>query len=316
MPIPRCIYIIIFSILVLLLLAVPILSDKVLYQTDFSDADGWVTNSPSSYSLDEPSNRYSYLIEKGTGSYAYYELQTPYTGPFTLEFEVHPVKTDEKSSFRFGIGKDDLDSQKGPLVLAELYNQNGENLFALTAISKENLRSQTFSMPGKGNYQGNTVKFTDGTKYHFRLTWYPVEKRVSMTVTDPEDDTLLFSHFVTVSGTMDGFTHLFLTSIGEGQSRMTAEGYIDSISLIDPASVITEPRDTRTGAATPSPSPTLVIQSTPTVTEGPSGTLSDPVPLRTPLPGPPEPTRTPEAGLLQITGVVAMAAGLLLFRKR
>lgn len=316
MPISRCIYIFIFTLLVLISSTLPVLGDKVLYQTDFSDADGWVTNSPSSYFLDETSNRYSYSIEKGTGSYAYYELPTPYTGPFTLEFEVHPVKTDEKSSFRFGIGKDDLDSQKGPLVLAELYNQNGENLFALTAISKENLRSQTFSMPGKSNYQGNTVKFADGTKYRIRLTWYPVEKRVSMTVTNPEDDSLLFSHFVTVSGTMESFTHLFLTSIGEGQSRMKAEGYIDSISLIDPASVMTEPRTTRTQLATPSPSPTLIIRSTPTAPEKSSGTLTDPVPIRTPLPGPPEPTRTPEAGLLQITGVVAMAAGLLLFRKR
>lgn len=314
MPFPRCYYIVIFIFLMLLLSSVPALGDRILYQTDFSDAEGWETNSPSSYYLDEASNRYSYLIEKGTGSYAYYELPTPYTGPFTLEFEVHPVKTDEKSSFRFGIGKDDLDSQKGPLVLAELYNQNGENLFALTAISKENLRSQTFSMPGKGNYQGNTVKFSDGMKYRIRLTWYPVEKRVSMTVTNPEDDSLLFSHFVTVTGTMESFTHLFLTSIGEGQSRMIAEGYIDSISLIDPASVMAEPRETKTASITPSPSPTLIVRSTPTDIETTPAT-SAPEPVRTPLPGPPEPTQTPQAGLLQATAVIALVGCLLLIRR-
>ncbi len=309
-----------FSILILsLILSLEggVIADTPLYTTDFSDATGWETNSPSSFYLDEGKGQYHYQITGGTGSYAYYPLSGPFTGPFTLEFDVHPVLTEEKSSFRFGLGTEGYDSQKGPVVLAELYNQNGEGAFALTAISKENLRSQTYSIPGKANYSGKTVRFVDGEEYHIRLTWYPVEKRVSMTVTAPGNDTPLFSHFVMVTGKMEEFTHLFLTSIGEGQNGRKANGYIDNISLTSPSSVLATPEPVITSQE-PTPTPTLVTSVT-SVVPGQNGEpvdiTPDPIPKRTPLPAPPTPVPTEKSGTLPLIGILGVGFVLLLFRR-
>ncbi|NLV26513.1 MAG: hypothetical protein GXY48_05030 [Methanomicrobiales archaeon] len=289
-----------------------VFADRVLFSTDFTDIQGWETNSNNSFFLDS-SGRYHYLIEGGTGSYASYPLSEPHTGPFTLEFDVYPVSTDEKSSFRFGLGTDSLDSQKGPLIIAELNNQNGDNAFSLVAISKENLRSKTFSIMGKENYSGNTVRFADGEEYHIRLTWYPVDKRVSITVTKPGDNVPLFSHFVKVSGKIEELTHLFITSTGEGQNGMKAEGFIDNISLTALSSIpaTTEPTITQTLMT---PTPTLLVKTidTPEEYEIP---LAD-IPDRTPLPTPPVPTPTQESGFLPWIGISGICIALLFMRKR
>jgi len=293
-------------------------ADSTIYATDFSDAAGWETNSPASFYLDNTTGRYHYQIMGGTGSYAYYPLSLPVSGPFSLEFDVYPVLTEEMSSFRFGIGTAGYDSQKGPLILAELNNQNGENAFALTAISKENLRSETFSIPGKANYSGNTVRFSDGKAYHIRCTWYPVEKRVSMTVTVPGDSSPLFSHFVIVNGKMEDFTHLFLTSIGEGQNGRKAEGYIDNISLIGESSILATPEPLLTTSTT-TPTPTLVTSMTDTNESSEeseeSGDFIELIPKRTPLPAPPTPTPTQKAGTLPFGALFGICLVIMFARR-
>jgi hypothetical protein len=42
-----------------------------------------------------------------------------------------------------------MTARKGPLVLAELYNQNGEHAFSLTAISKRIFVHRRFQYPGR-----------------------------------------------------------------------------------------------------------------------------------------------------------------------
>lgn len=312
----------IFTLLVLVTLSsVPVSADVTLYSTNFSDTTGWETNSPASFYLDEKSERYHYLIAGITGSYASYPLAESFTGPFTLEFDVYPIKTDEKSSFRFGLGNENTDSQKGPLVIAELNNQNGDQAFSLTAISKESLRSQTFSIPGKASYSGKTVKFSDGEEYHVRMTWYPVEKRVSVTVTTPGEDTPLFSHFVMVTGKMEDFTHLFLTSIGEGQNDRKAEGFIDNIILTSPDSApgVIEPTST---PAEKTPVPVLAASITHLLakTDLQTGVTSEPetfrpTQMRTPLPNPPTPIPTEKAGFFSFGVIIGTLAVLILHRR-
>lgn len=317
-----------FSLIILLLIITLqswATADITLYATDFSDATGWETNSPSSFYFDEKTGRYHYQITGGTGAYAYYPLPEPFTGQFTLEFDVYPILTEEKSSFRFGLGTDGYDSQKGPVIIAELYNQNGEKAFALTAITKENLRSQTFSIPGKGNYGGKTVRFTDGDEYHIRLTWYPAEKRVSVTVTEPGDNTPLFSHFVMVTGKMEDFTHLFLTSVGEGQNGRKAEGFIDNISLTSQAMVKTTPEPTITTREN-TPIPTLITSVTPIPDTDFDNTLSwenadhkdvneiYPTQKRTPLPTPPIPVPTEKSGLFPLVIILGLGTVFIFSR--
>ncbi len=323
---PRLLFSFLFILLfVIFLYPCHAYADTVLYETDFTDATGWETNSLSSFYPDNQTGRYHYQITGGTGSYAYYPLPAPFTGPFTLEFDVQPVLTEEQSSFRFGLGTEGYDSQKGPLVLAELYNQNGEHAFSLTAISKENLRSQTFSIPGKANYSGKTVRFTDGEAYHIRLTWYPVEKRVSMTVTKPGETTPLFSHFVTVTGKMEEFTHLFLTSVGEGQNGRKAEGFIDNISLRSLSTVPATPEPV-ISSQEPTPTPTLVMSDTALPVSGDSsgsGEMGDqvagedmaPLPKRTPLPAPPTPIPTEKSGPAPLILLLGLLSVIVLFRR-
>ena len=233
---------------------------------------------------------------------------------FTLEFDVYPVKTKPKSSFRFGLGTDLHDSQKGPLIIGELNNQNSDTAFSVVAISQENLRSQTISIPGKSNYNGKTVKFSDGSGYHIRLTWYPVDKRVSMTVTVPGEDKPIFSHFVTVTGKMEELTDLFMTSTGEGQSGMKAEGFIDNITLTALTSIPASPQPTNTPTEL-TPTPTLVIETQEEPVE--ESTPQVVIPARTPLPAPPTPTPTQKSGLGPFTGMAAlMTIGLLFVFRR
>ena len=289
-----------------------VIADNSLYSTDFVDAEGWETNSNNSFYLDEQSGRYHYLIEGGTGSYAAFPLENPYTGSFTLEFDVYPIKTEEKSSFRFGLGTANLDSQKGPLVIAELNNQNEENAFSLVAISQENLRSKTFSIPGKENYSGKRVRFEDGEEYHIRLTWYPADSRVSMTVTKPGEETPLFSHFVKVSGKIEELTHLFMTSTGEGQNGMKAEGFIDNICL-NALSTVSEQKTPSVTETEITPTPTLVTE--PEIEPMETIAPIDTIPVRTPLPAPPTPTPTQKSGLCPIVGVFALFAAIFLIKR-
>lgn len=308
---------ILFSILVIVSLfpiTGEVFADHELYSTNFSDAALWKTNSEASFYPEVATGRYHYLIEGGTGSYSSFELKEPVTGAFSLEFDVMPISTDKKSSFRFGIGNDEMDSQKGPLILAELNNQIGENLFSLTAISKENLISKTYSMPGKENYSGKTVKFDDGTTYHIKLTWYPADKRVSMTVTTPGKELPVFSHYVVVSGKIEELSHLFLTSAGEGQAGSKAEGFIDNITLTALDSVPDTSEPTPIGTPESSPEPTIAESDTEL---NPTETLLPVDPVRTPMPAPPKPTATPtqKAGVLPIVVIGALTGMMLLYRR-
>jgi hypothetical protein len=308
-----------FSIFIILIIAGlfslsgAVIADHEIYSTTFKDASSWKTNSETSFYLDATNESYHYLIEGGSGSYSSLELKDPVTGPFSLEFDVIPKSTDEKSSFRFGIGNNEMDSQKGPLILAELNNQNGDKVFALTVISKENLISRTYSMPGKENYSGKTVKFEDGIRYHIKLTWYPDDKRVSMTVTNPDDQSLIFSHYVIVSGKIEELSHLFLTSFGEGQSGSRAEGYIDNITLTALDSIPDSTGSSVTTIPTPSSVPTIV-ESTATP-EPEEADLPVATPMKTPFPMPPSPTPTQKSGLIPIT-VIGAVIGIFLISRR
>ena len=292
------------------------LADHELYSTKFKDASSWETNSQASFYQDAINESYHYKIEGGTGSYSSVELPSPVSGPFSLEFDVMPLQTDEKSSFRFGIGNEEMDSMKGPLILAEFNNQNGDNLFSIVAISKENLVSKTYSMPGKENYSGKTVRFSDGTKYHVKLIWYPGDKRVSMSVTNPGDQALVFSHYIFVSGKMEELTRLFMTSIGEGQGGSRAEGYIDNITLTALDSVVDNSDTSALVTQTEVPVPTLVIESSGTEVIDDSY-IEVQTQERTRFASPPTSTPTPtqKSGFSPIIGLLGIFGIILIYRK-
>ena len=287
----------------------------ILYNTTFSDAPDWTTNSPERFFLENVTERYHYLIEGGTGSYSAVPLSVPITGPFILEFDVNPIRTDEGSSFRFGVGTDSKDSQKGPLVMAELANKKGGKLFYLKTVSKENVLNSIGSSPSSGG-SGSTIRFEDNTQYHIKLTYYATDNRVSITVQEIGKPGTLFTTIAPVAGKMGDLTHLFLTSLGDGVPGPQAEGYIDNITVTlpgDQAAVNPTPEPTESGSEineTPTIS-TSVVEETITQAVPPL-----PVTTRTPLPLPPTPTPTQKSGGFPLLLIVTLTGASVLISLR
>ena len=128
-----------------------------------------------------------------------------------------------------------------------------------------------------------------------------------MTVTKPGEETPLFSHFVKVSGKIEELTHLFMTSTGEGQNGMKAEGFIDNICL-NALSTVSEQKTPSVTETEITPTPTLV-------TEPEIEPMETIAPVRTPLPAPPTPTPTQKSGLCPIVGVFALFAAIFLIKR-
>jgi hypothetical protein len=272
------------------------MGDFIHYSTDFSDGQGWTTNSPDRFFHDPSTGRYHYLIEGGTGGYSIVDLPNVVSGPFTLEFDITPVFTDDLATHRFGIGSDEKDSLKGPLLMAELARKKDGRLFYLKTVSKENVLNIVGSSPSTGS-SGNTVRYEDNTTYHIRMTYYQSDNRASITVHKAGSPDLIFSTIVPVAGKMEDLTHLFLTSLGDGVTGPKAEGYIDNIILtLPPDQAVVEP------VMVSPPDSDVVVQPTlaESFVEQTSMHSLTPLPVvtRTLLPPPPapSPSSTPASG--------------------
>lgn len=270
--------------------ALPLKDNNVLYSTNFSQADDWITNSDGRYYLDNSTGRYHYLIEGGTGSYAAVMLPEKITGPFILEFDVTPDRTDDGGTFRFGIGTDKKDSQKGPLIMAEMANKKDGKLFYLKAVSKANALQMVGSSPSTGG-PGTTTRYEDGRTYHIKLTYYAADNRASIVVQEAGSPAVIFTAFVQVPGKIEDMNYLFITALGDGVPGPQADGFIDNITLSIPGSQsAVNPTDTPTPEIT-SPPQTLAPEVLETTAEPTS--VPTIAPTRTQLPSPPKATPTP-----------------------
>jgi len=290
---------------------------SVVYSTDFSTADGWITNSKDRFYPDVGDGRYHYLLEGGTGGYAAYLLPQKVNGQFILEFDVTPTKTDDGATFRFGIGTDKKDSQRGPLLMTELANKKDGRLFYLKTVSKENSLNQIGSSQSTGS-PGATVRFEDNTTYHVKMTYYAADNRASIVVQEQGSPDVIFTASAPVSGKMDDLNYLYTTAIGDGTSGPQAEGYIDNIKLTLPSSQpAVNPAETTSGqTAVETPAP-VSTKATALPTEEPTKVFT-PGPTRTPYPLPPTPAATPtqKSGFGVMTLLPALAAGAVLSLRR
>lgn len=297
--------------------AAPADDGSVLYSTDFTNAEGWITNSKDRFYPEIETGRYHYLLEGGTGGYSAYTLPQKVNGQFTLEFDVTPEKTDDGSSFRFGIGTDKKDSQRGPLLMVELANKKDGRLFYLKTVSKENSLNLVGSSPSTGS-SGATVRFEDNTTYHVKLTYYAADSRASIVVQQQGSPDVIFTASAPVSGKIEDLTNLYLTAIGDGTSGPQAEGYIDNIKLtLSPTHAAGDEKDAKNNkGADETPAP--VITSAPaTPTDEPTPVFT-PGPTRTPFPLPPTPTptQTPKSGLGFLVLLPALAGGAILAMRK
>lgn len=294
-------------------------SPDILYSTDFSAESDWSTNSNDRFFPDNGTGRYHYLIEGGTGSSASVPLPSTVSGPFILEFDVIPVRTDEGSTFRFGIGTEKRDSQRGPLLMAELANKKGGRLFYLKTVSRENVLNLVGSSPSAGSI-GSTVRFEDEHQYHVRLTYYAADNRASITVQEHGLPGTLFTTIAPISGRMGDLTHLFLTSLGDGVPGPQAEGYIDNVTL-------TIPRTQAAVNPTPEPAPgpeeipPMVTPVTPTENADQEDTGAGEAQVTPPrtkpsFPSPPTRTPAPKSGGSPLLLLAALGGVLLLTQGR
>jgi hypothetical protein len=251
----------------------------VLYNTDFTQNPGWTTNNPTRYFWDAQNGRYHYLVEGATGGYAF--VKVPYsTGPFTLEYDFYPVRTDKDAAFRFGLGSSEMDVTRGTVVLSEFTNIKYGKLMGLRVITQSNnlleVTSQSDSYCGENPGCG-TKNYEDGQAYHVVLRYDPATMSMDMRVSYKGNGTQLWGYYVNSKQDLHFMNRLMISSVGDYTGTgVSAEGYIDNVDLYLFEAATPAPTTSEiTTAPVTTTRPTAVPTSIPT-TKSPPGALLAP----------------------------------------
>jgi hypothetical protein len=217
---------------------------NIIYQTTFTTNPGWQTNNPSQDYWDPNKEMYHYGIEASTGGYAYVTVDYD-RGPFTLEYDWMPLKTDDTATFRFGLGSEEMDRSGKTIAISEFSNGKNGKLMYLRVITPNSRLVSVASGQGDEltpSYGGPTVRFEDNQTYHVILDYNDELNTVNMQVSDKNTGRQIWSYYVNIYGSLSGMDRLFLGSIGDhGMANNVAEGYIDNIKLYTKSSVTTTP---------------------------------------------------------------------------
>lgn len=270
---------------------------EIIYQEDFSASPDWTTNSPSRYYWDSEKGAYHYRVEPGSGSYSYHEVPWDDTS-FTLEYDVTPTVTMDNTAFRFGIGKKEMNYEKGPCVVTMFGNDKHGNLMSLRVITPQNhmfdYSSWAYSYGGE-TAKYPTVTFANNETYHVRVKYDQDQQTVSITVTKQPSGSQFWSYFIKPEADLHDLERIYITSIGDFSGGMNyAEGYIDNVVLTVPATATVAP----TTAAT-----TIPMASIPATTKKPTTVATT---------ASPTPTESPVSPLAAVAGIGAAALLALL----
>ena len=273
---------------------------NVIYQTGFSTNPNWQTNNPSRNYWDPARGMYHYGIEASTGGYAYVPVDYD-QGPFTLEYDFMPAKTDETATFRFGVGSKEMDRSAGTIVLSEFSNGKQGNLMYLRVITPGNKLVSVSSGQREEmtpTYGGPTVRFENNRTYHVVLKYEDEQKTVSMRVSEKTTGGEIWSYYVNIGTSLSGMNRIFLGSIGDyGMMGRTAEGYIYNVRLS--ADVPVTPATTGITIQPTTPPVTFTTRPTTRTTTG--------IPAPTPTPASPSSALIPSAAL-GITGIAFLCS--------
>lgn len=279
------------SLLVLPVSAEEQVQDVVIYQTTFTTNPGWITNSPRTYYWVPEQGIYHYEIEPSSGAYAYIDVDYP-NGPFTLEFDLTPLETVDRSAFRLAFSTKEMDRTKGTIALSEFTNGKNGRLMWIRAVTPSNklyeVSSDSFSYGEKTG--AKRVNFVDGRTYHVVLQYDDVRTTLTMRVIDKPTNNEIWGYFLNVNEDLKGMSRIVIGPVGD-YSNMgpVAKGYIDNVRLTTVRTVTV----TTTGVTTvptEEPTPLTTVKKTTRPTT------------------PPPPTPTPESPLP--AGVALAAAGL------
>jgi len=229
---------------------------EIIYQTTFSTYPDWITNSPRSYYWDPAKGVYHYSIEPSTGSYAYIEVDY-YNGPFTLEYDVTPQRTDELATFRLGFSTKEMQRTKGTIALTEFTNSKYGKIMSLRTVTPSNklfeVNSQAFSYGEKSG--AKTVNYADNRTYHVTMQYDDERMLLSMRVAEKATGKEIWGYFLDTHESLRGMNRIFIGSVGDySEMGPVAEGYIDNVRLSTQTTV------------TITPSESLPVQTTALVT--------------------------------------------------
>jgi hypothetical protein len=206
---------------------------EIIYQASFSTDPHWITNSPRSFYWDPQKGIYHYYIEPGTGSYAYVEVDYA-KGPFTLEYDVTPQRTDDLATFRLGFSTKEMQRTEGTIALSEFTNGKYGRLMWLRAVTPGNklfeVNSQAFSYGGDTG--ARTVNFQDNKTYHVTLQYDDVRTVLTMRVVEKATGKEIWGYFLNTAEPLQGMNRIFTGAVGDyADLGPVAEGYIDNVRL-------------------------------------------------------------------------------------
>jgi len=264
------------AVIMLCLSLVPAMADTpapaqekvIIYQTDFATNPNWQTNSPSRYYWDSELQMYHYLVQGGTGSYAFVPVVYD-NGPFTLEYDWYPLQTDKDTSFQFGMGSQEMDITQGTNVLSIFANKKYGKIMSLQVISSSNNKLETNS--AHESYGGPTINFDDNQSYHVVVRYSKELQNADIKVSYRNNQSTLWTSYLNLGTELHTMNRLFISSVGfYGNMSGYSEGYIDNVTLYrlqdaTPVPTTVPPTPVAT-TLPPTPRPTTVV---PTTTKAP-----------------------------------------------
>jgi len=225
------------AIILLFLSSVPVMADVqssaqekvIIYQANFTTNPNWQTNNPSRYYWDAGKQMYHYLVQGGTGGYAFVPVNYD-NGPFTLEYDWYPLRTDPDTSFQFGMGSQEMDITQGTNVLSRFPYKKYGKLMSLQVISSSNNKLEVNS--AHESYNGPTINFDDNQSYHVMVRYSKDLQNADMKVSYLGNKTTVWSSYLNLGTELHTMNRLFISSVGDYSNlNGYSEGYIDSVTL-------------------------------------------------------------------------------------
>jgi tetratricopeptide (TPR) repeat protein len=219
-------------------------SNKIIYQTSFSENPGWNTSFPKNYFWDRNNETYHFKSDEN-GGYAEYII--PFQrDSFTLNYDIAITHADSDSKVRFGLSEYNKTYAERNAIMAELtsfkpdyyWPKSGDKILALFIVNNKKGSFERYWIVNS-EIKTEIPDFGEGKIYHVTLSFDDNTNRLIFQVTN----NLLKSYIYDISwmtndiGEFEGMNRILLTA-EEGENAYI-EGYIDNVILSTPTNKIT-----------------------------------------------------------------------------
>jgi len=271
---PEYCYLAFILAILLIMLPVSAYEEKVIiYESDFTQDPGFITNNPSRYYWDVDGERYRFETEGGTNGYAYVPLEIGDTS-FTLEYDVTIESINQNGAVRFGVTSTEMDISKGVNILGIFSNGRDGRVMSLRVIDQSNHIfeiSSLFSSYCAGQPGCETKRFEENMTYHVVMRYNKEHQQCDIKVTDRTPGGLSWGYYVPLARDIYALNRLAITTKGDYVIGNNAVGYLNNVQLSTFREVVPTPEPTTLPTTAVPPPPTTI--PTPTPTEAPLNAL-------------------------------------------